>query len=371
MTEKKEVKEQKVEVREAQKDTEDKVEKEDQIKTEDLLFESKSHSPPIIKLQSVQKDFKTEAFCVRYSPNSTQLAAGFSDGHMRIFNAYSGKLMFDWFVGTKSYGTILPVTSIRFRPAEYSSKVRNVVLVAGADGTIQHWHTTSGKRINKITEKDNTVQCIDYRADGKVFASAGSDAKVRVYDEELKQLANTMEGGNAQNKTIGHTNRVFSLKFHPEHENVIITGGWDNTVQIWDIRQEEAVRRIYGPYLCGDCVDVHKDVVLTGSWREKDQLQEWDFKSGKLMKTYDWGIDEDDEQCKLYCAEFSHDGRLVAAGGSGRKELKIFDRITGKPLYCLDKLDRGIYSVDFALNGSGVSCCGGQGFIYTLSVYEF
>ncbi len=32
--------------------------------------------------------------------------------------------------------------------------------------------------------------------------------------------------------TPGHSNRVFSLKFDPDNDNTLISGGWDNTVQV-------------------------------------------------------------------------------------------------------------------------------------------
>lgn len=32
--------------------------------------------------------------------------------------------------------------------------------------------------------------------------------------------------------TPGHSNRVFSLKFNPDDPNIIVSGGWDNTVQV-------------------------------------------------------------------------------------------------------------------------------------------
>lgn len=32
--------------------------------------------------------------------------------------------------------------------------------------------------------------------------------------------------------TAGHSNRVFSLKFNHKDENVVISGGWDNTIQV-------------------------------------------------------------------------------------------------------------------------------------------
>jgi COMPASS component SWD3 len=55
----------------------------------------------------------------------------------------------------------------------------------------------------------------------------------------------------------GHSNRVFSIKFNPDDENILLSGGWDNTVQIWDIRAGASVRSIFGPHICGDAMDIY------------------------------------------------------------------------------------------------------------------
>lgn len=34
----------------------------------------------------------------------------------------------------------------------------------------------------------------------------------------------------------GHTGRVFCTKFHPEDANVVISGGWDKIMKIYDTR---------------------------------------------------------------------------------------------------------------------------------------
>ena len=75
------------------------------------------------------------------------------------------------------------------------------------------------------------------------------------------------------NVTAGHSNRVFSLKFCPDDENLLVSGGWDNTVQVWDIRVGHSVRSIFGPHVAGDSVDVTGQTVLTGSWRPEKCLQ--------------------------------------------------------------------------------------------------
>ena len=75
----------------------------------------------------------------------------------------------------------------------------------------------------------------------------------------------------------GHSNRVFSVKFKPDNPNIVVSGGWDNTVQIWDVREEKSVQNFYGPHICGDAIDVYGNTILTGSWRPENQLEVMDY----------------------------------------------------------------------------------------------
>lgn len=40
--------------------------------------------------------------------------------------------------------------------------------------------------------------------------------------------------------TLGHANRVFSIKFIKDQPNIFISGGWDGNVLIWDLRDRKA-----------------------------------------------------------------------------------------------------------------------------------
>ena len=137
------------------------------------------------------------------------------------------------------------------------------VLVGNSDGSVSHWHMTSGKCLHSIVDEENQIYAIDYRHDGGSFATAGKDKKVRVYDEATKTMVTEMGGGYSEN-TSGHSNRVFSLKFHPLDENVLLSAGWDNTVQMWDVRMEQTVRHLFGPHICGDAMDIRGNTIVTG-----------------------------------------------------------------------------------------------------------
>lgn len=70
---------------------------------------------------------------------------------------------------------------------------------ADSDGTLQHWHVTSGKCLHSTVEADNQLFCVDFREDGELFATAGKDKVVRIYDEATKTCTAQLSGGCAIN----------------------------------------------------------------------------------------------------------------------------------------------------------------------------
>lgn len=66
-------------------------------------------------------------------------------------------------------------------------------------------------------------------------------------------------------------------------KNVLISGGWDSVVHIWDIREGKSVRHFYGPHISGDSIDYQNGRILIGCYSPKDQLQVWNFTSAKKI----------------------------------------------------------------------------------------
>jgi WD40 repeat protein len=323
---------------------------------------SKSKSSKKIVPYMDISDNPAEVFVTKFSPEGNLLAAGCGDGAIRVFQTNTGRLAYNLNVNN---GSGLPTTAICFRPASGVSKTRNVLLSVNSDGSVQHWHVTSGRCLHEINDVNNPLLAVDYNPDGSKFATAGKDTCVRIYDEATKTEVCSMKGGMMSTQkpldvSLGHSNRVFSVKFVPEDDNMLVSGGWDNTVQIWDSRVEMAVRSFYGPHICGNAVDVKDGMVLTGSWRQEHQLQLWDFGTGKLIEEIQWGP-KSKQDCMLYCAKFSKSGNLIAAGGSGLNEAKIFDRSNKyATVGTVAGLSRGVYSLDFNHNGSKFCVAGGD-----------
>jgi WD40 repeat protein len=250
---------------------------------------------------------------------------------------------------------------------------------------------------------------MDYSEDGDIFVTTGRDTHVRVYDESTKTVSKVMSSG--RNKGLGHSNRVYAAKFRPKDKNVIVTGGWDNTVQIWDIRVGQSIRSIYGPHICGDAIDMDAagSTILTGSWRPDDALQEWDFGSGKLIRTFKShysvsrstassyaksnkafnhtstnssntiaessssanekiGVKQSirasrgvvhSKQELLYCAAYSPvSNDFVCCGGSGDRFLRFYNRVDGTVADQVYISDKGVHAMAFSADGRHVSASG-------------
>ena len=88
----------------------------------------------------------------------------------------------------------------------------------------------------------------------------------------------------------GHSNRIFCVKFNPIDTNILLSGGWDNTVQVYDIRQKGPIESIYGPHICGDAIDFRNDgwTFITGSYRSEEPIQVFDMRTFKCTRVIEW-----------------------------------------------------------------------------------
>ena len=110
--------------------------------------------------------------------------------------------------------------------------------------------------------------------------------KIRIYDLDTKQLVKHYDKGDWYSP--GHSNRIFSVKFITGQPELFITGGWDSSVFIWDLRQKKYADAFYGPNISGDSLDYKNNTILAGSHRNQDSLELYDFGKRKKICTIDW-----------------------------------------------------------------------------------
>ena len=115
--------------------------------------------------------------------------------------------------------------------------------------------------------------------------------------------------------------------------------------------------------------------LLTASWRQNDQLQQWDARNNacELNETLDWdGIKLSNVPCFLYTCQFSKKHQdMIIAGGSNSNEVKLFDKSSNnKPFCAIYNLPREIDTVDFSYDDSMFAISGADGYVRVFSISE-
>lgn len=299
-------------------------------------------------------------FSLQYNFDGSKLAAGFNGGGIRLYNSRTGELIHE--LRPNRHGGYA-VMCMRFHPTDPA------LLYAGtAEGHVYLYNVESGDSTHIITEpKGQQINTLDFCLDGFNFCTCGKDLTVRVYQTKTNKLEKTYEGYGSYkvpetaDPTLeaGNTMRVYSLKFHPDNENIFVTAGWDNHIKIWDLRTNDGIKRqIHGPHVCGDAIDMKGRHILSGSWCANHALQEWDYGEGKLTREINF---PHKNGAFLYCAQYADLG-VVLAGGSGTKSVEAVEVATNKHIGGV-QMTKPVQAVDSALGGRLFAVGGGDTFI--------
>ncbi len=251
----------------------------------------------------------------------------------------------------------------RWKPHSVEGKTTNVIVSTSADGYLSYWHATTGKCIIAIQDPNKAdLYCLDFCKDGSIVAVGAKDYEVKLYDDNTKTLVTTLRATGSRSK--GHSNRVFAVRF-TEDPNLLVSGGWDNTIFFWDVRESKTIGFIYGPHICGDSMDIRGSTLLTGSYSNKDVLQVWDIPTRKLRSTIPWQNTgtPGSEHGYLYSALFNKgpSPTYLAAGGAGPNEMRVFRYNPEFDLLGQITFGKTVTSIDFAntRNMLAVSCTDG------------
>jgi len=263
------------------------------------------------------------AMGVALSPGGTLAAVACRDGTVRVLRADQGGETLHTIAPTPSRGGVLATaaaTCVRFRPESQHSRTSNVLGLARGSALF-HYHATTGQLMTELDEGDNEIFALDFGPGGSRVATAGSDSCVRVYDEARQALETTFPRGGEGTRE-GHSSNVYALAWANEGGgDVLVSGGWDSAIHVWDRRQKGSAGHMYGAYVCGDALDVRGHEVVSGSFREQAPLQLWDLRMHHLLTNLDTVGGGSDGKLQLYTARFGHSplrggGHMVAAGGA-------------------------------------------------------
>ncbi|KAA0706137.1 Coronin-7 [Triplophysa tibetana] len=123
----------------------------------------------------------------------------------------------------------------------------------------------------------NTVNVADFcfdPFDPHKLVVAGDDAKIRVWQIPEGGLTETLTEPGLVLK--GHTEKIYSIKFHPHASGLLASSSYDLTVRLWNIETGEEVKRLSG----------HQDQIFAMAWSPDGKLLATVCKDGKV-RLYD------------------------------------------------------------------------------------
>lgn len=190
---------------------------------------------------------ESEIFALKFSPENEHLIAACGNGNILVYSMKTNQLSCTLPASRVTGQDIdLPATCIAFRPIRPEFKNAQVMVVGcklplffilklllkDANGKLIHWHYPTGQKLASIQmDGDNQVNTVDYSINGKQFAAAGTHPHIKIYDSKTQLVISVLDTGKFD-VTAAHSNRIFSVKYHPKDPNVLISGGWDNTIQV-------------------------------------------------------------------------------------------------------------------------------------------
>ena len=228
--------------------------------------------------------------------------------------------------------------------------------------------------------ESNQIYCCDYSPLRPKYATAGGDKRIRVYDDISNKVVETFKG--SEDDELGHSNRVFSVKFSPDDQNILFSGGWDNTVFIWDMRKEHPIGHILGPNISGEALDVHGDYIVAGSYNSDHNLYLMNWKTQEIVKEVTWYDSEEYKDKGLtppcvYSTQFSKpDAEFVIGGGVSRNEVRVFKNHDFEDLEgiaSIASLKSGCLTLDCAHTDSSrfaIGCANGSVKLYRIEHEE-
>lgn len=310
----------------------------------------------------------SEVMCCRFNPEGSLLAVGLANGVTKIYAPDTGHCVYS-LSDQDTLNSHLPVTCLRWKSRADTDSYGNILLATYADGKIKLWHISTSSCLRTMTEPSKQILACAFSPSGDRFVTAGSDTKLNVYDEKNNQIIHTLQPSSSHLVMDGHMSRVFSVQFTPGQDHEFLSGGWDDTVQFWDTRVDtkHSVRKIFGPHICGDALDIQSvsvsgssHQILTGSWRKDNTLQTWDYGSGKLIKN----VPSDYNGSMLYCAQWQGPDNIIA-GGSDNNMMRFVDQSTLQTTGRLVDLPRAVYTVDYDRHSlHPVIAAGTSNFVY-------
>ncbi|GHO96355.1 hypothetical protein KSF_064030 [Reticulibacter mediterranei] len=271
--------------------------------------------------RSIFNDNFGSIFVIAVNADGKQLAAGTTDGEIRLWDLASATP-----IATLSGHTDW-VRSVAFHP----DATRHLLVSGGEDQTVRLWDLRTQTCLKVLQGHESRIYSVAFSPDGKIIASGSYDTTIRLWD---------VETGDCLKVLRGHKSRIYSVAFSPDGK-IIASGSYDTTIRLWDVETGGYLKALRGHKDGIRAIAFHPDGSMLASGSEDRTVRLWDSHTGRCRSTLQLHDD------RVWTVAFDSSGNVLASG-SDDQTLRLWSTATGECLNILEGTGSRVYSVAFS-----------------------
>jgi len=152
-----------------------------------------------------------------------------------------------------------------------------VLATGGSDGKVNLWKVGRAARVLGISAAKTAVRCVGFDADETVVVAGSRSGSLRLFALNAE--------GKTQCRLTGHNSECTAACFHPLG-NLLVSGGADANVKVWDIRTKSCMRTFMGHEEKVTCLEFSPDGKWVASGSSDKTVKLWDLQTGKMLHDF-------------------------------------------------------------------------------------
>lgn len=284
---------------------------------------------------------------VAFSPDGKLIAAGSTDGTVRVFDATTGDLL----QTLEGHTGWVVIRGVEFAPDG------KILASASLDGTIRLWDPRTGAQRGVFERRGLRVLAISWHPDGDLLVSSSDEgAEVLVWNRQSGEVVRSLRSGqglvtaltyslDGQMLATGSINGTMRLHLLAENRQLTLTGGSPSSQSIafvsdtdmvaisdtgnvvkFNPTQEQEGQVLRGLEGVAFSLAVSPDLSSIAAGSNTGAIVLWDAQNGQILHTFD------DLKGSIFALTFSSDSRWIIAASTTEEdasEIGIWDATAG------------------------------------------
>ena len=170
---------------------------------------------------------------------------------------------------------------------------------ASDDHTIRLWNAETGQCLTTLAGHNNWVRSVAFSRHGRFLVSAGDDCSIRIWNTASGFCRRNIDKFDAW---------VRSVTFDPHNSRYVITGGDEEVVKRWDIKDEHAISLAKHEHrICSVACSLTGRYIASGG--DDAKVIVWDMEKSEVAYRFE------NADLGIKSVAFSPSGRYLAGGG--------------------------------------------------------